>query len=382
MEDFLIDELVSSAPAIAGRQQTKAIRDLITDMDAGRIRFNLPFQRKQVWKQEQEIMWIIALFKGVMPDPISISKRGVDNRGINGGNRCRSINKFVKNQFPIELKHDNHKYCVWFSRIPDEFAAAGRRSRTIHICLSSLKREQFLAKEIHINLREGLTDSQELNWYREMNKNNVRHSEGQLLLTQLCVGEEFFATSLLDLFPVLKPRIQMSREDDIENNLYDFFAEKFELELNSNDPHDINEDIPVAIARIHNLLINGSPYHYGFKGKEITEEQLEINAQTFRDIFEGWTPSADLKLELSEAASSKKKCLPNAYSPSYLLGPIAWSIGANKPNVVDTWKKFLQRCEKGTIERVYVSDNNSSHVPDSSATKYSNAWDAVVREVS
>lgn len=55
---------------------------------------------------------------------------------------------------------------------------------------------------------------------------------------------------------------------------------------------------------------------------------------------------------------------------------------ANKPNVVDTWKKFLQRCEKGTIERVYVNDNNSSHVPDSSATKYSNAWDAVVREVS
>ena len=73
--DIILAHNISGSPTTAGMQLTVYIRHLIRDMADRSIRFNLPFQRKQVWKLSQEQQWIIALIRNTLPDPISVSLR-------------------------------------------------------------------------------------------------------------------------------------------------------------------------------------------------------------------------------------------------------------------------------------------------------------------
>jgi len=379
--ELFMAELTRGSPVGAGRNVPMSIRTVVDDFTIGRLRFNLPFQRKGVWKISQKEAWISALFRNVMPDPIAVSKRdtdfGTDKRGINGGNRIRAIASFMNNEFSISLTIQERKYNMWWLRVPEVVTP---RNARFHFAMPAAFRERFLEKELHFHIREGLTDEQEKSWYREMNKNMVAHSKGHLLIVHLCDPANVFAAALLRMFPILKARIMDAVAPEDAVSLYEFIVDTFDLgedqELKPNDDADTNEDVPLALARIFNMLVNGSPYNDEFKG-DFDGAKLAENEQKMRDILGAFRPSPEMKLEMSAPSSSKKKRLPNAYAPAYLLGPIAWSIGTDKPDVVNTWRRFLANVSEGVIRETYARANNDVHKDDANSTKYSFAWEAV-----
>jgi len=372
--DIILAHNISGSPTTAGTQLTVYIRHLIRDMTDRSIRFNLPFQRKQVWKLSQEQQWIMALIRNTLPDPISVSLRDSVQRGINGGNRCRSILKFTQNKFPIVAEYEGRNYSVWFSVVPE----AKARSK-LHMVMSQQARDRFLGVKIHLNQREGLTDVQEHEWYLSMNKNSVKHTEGQLLLVDMCEANSgVFVQSLLVSHPVFKARIQVESSPEDEASIGTFLSEKFDVTIDPMNDEDSNEDCLLAVARCHNMLANGHVYRNGFKG-EFDAVALAENEAMLRDILNSWTPSDEMKIELAMPSATKKKHLPNAYAPSYLLGVICWSIANRKPAVVDTWKAFLARVVPGMIEATYGKANSEAHQPDTNEVKYSTSWDAVCR---
>lgn len=378
---LIMAELIHGAPEAAGRVVTMPIRAIMDDFRAGRLRFDLRFQRKGVWKHVQKEAWIAALLRNVMPDPIAVSKRGGDRRGINGGNRIRAIAAFMNNDFSIQVVVQNRKYSMWWDRVPDSVAP---RNARYNFVMPAGFRESFLDKDLFTNLREGLTDRQEKDWYRDMNKNMVAHSKGHLLIVQLCDEESVFAASLLRSFPILKARVGEPAEPEDEHSLYEFIANTFglgdEQELTPNDDGDTNEDVPLALAHIFNMLATGSPYKDEFKG-DFHPARLADNEAKMRDILDAFHPSPEMKVEMSAPSSSKKKRLPNAYAPAYLLGPIAWSIGTDKPDVVNTWRRFLANISPGVIRDTYAESNNEDHKDDANSSKYSFAWEAVQARV-
>jgi hypothetical protein len=369
--------LMDGAPTTAGRVTTESIRSLMLEYQERGLRFDLRFQRKGVWKLVQKQAWIVALFRNVMTDPIAVSEHALEKRGINGGNRIRAIASFMNNEFSIQMKLQNRNYNMWWQRIPDSVAA---RSARFNLVMPADFQRVFLRKELNIHIREGLTERQEKDWYREMNKNMVSHKPGHLLIVQLCDEENVFAAALLRSFPILKARVDEPAAPEDDLSLYEFIAEKFALgdeqELKPNDDADTNEDVPLALARIFNMLATGSAYNHEFKG-DFDGAQLARNDAKMREILDGFNPSPDMKLEMSAASSSHKKRLPNAYAPAYLLGPIAWSIGNDKPDVVNTWRRFLANITPGVIHDTYARSNNQVHGGDEAAKKYSFAWDAV-----
>ena len=369
--------LTEGAPMAAGRVTTESIRSLMLQYQELELRFDLRFQRKGVWKIAQKQAWIAALFRNVMTDPIAISEHGLEKRGINGGNRIRAIAAFMNNEFSIQLKLQCRTYNMWWQRVPDSVAP---RNARLNLVMPVDFQRVFLRKELNIHIRAGLTERQEKDWYREMNKNMVSHKEGHLLIVQLCDEENVFAAALLRSFPILKARVGEPAAAEDEGSLYEFIAETFALgdeqELKPNDDADTNEDVPLALARIFNMLANGSTYHHEFKG-DFDEATFAENEAKMRNIFGAFHPSPDMKLEMSAASSTQKKRLPKAYAPAYLLGPIAWSIGTGKPDVVNTWRRFLANISPGVIHETYAESNNKVHGGDEATKKYMLAWEAV-----
>ena len=372
-----MDTLMLGAPVLPGRVKSESIRSIMLNYQARRLRFNLNFQRKGVWKIAQKQAWISALFRNVMPDPIAVSKRGADNRGINGGNRIRAIYSFMNNEFSIQIEIQGRKYYIWWDSVP---AFVAPRNARFNLAMPEEFRESFLDKDLYMHVREGLTDQQEKDWYRDMNKNTVQHSKGHLLVVHLCDEANAFAAALLRSFPILKARVGEPVAPEDEHSLYEFIAGTFglgdEQELKPNDDADTNEDVPLALARIFNMLANGSPYKDEFKG-EFDGDKIAENEGKMRAIITGFVPSPEMKIEMSAPSSSKKKRLPNAYAPGYLLGPIAWSIGTDKPDVVNTWRRFLANISPGVIDATYADSNSEEHKDDANSSKYSSAWEAV-----
>ena len=374
-------ELMTGSPRDEGESLPTEIGNVMEQYRNRRLRFDLPFQRKGVWKLVQKEAWIKALICNVMPDPIAVSKRGADRRGINGGNRIRAIAAFMNNEFSITLTFQARKYNMWWLRVPETVPL---RNARFNLAMTEEMRTSFIEKKLYIHVRKDLTDEQEKSWYREMNKNMVAHSKGHLLIVHLCDTDNVFAAALLRMFPILKARIGEAAAPDDEHSLYEFVANTFglgdEQELTPNDDADTNEDVPLALARIFNMLATGSPYKDEFKG-DFDAARLADNETKMRDILGGFSPSLEMKVEMSAPSSSKKKRLPNAYAPGYLLGPIAWSIGNDKPDVVNTWRRFLANISPGVIHDTYAESNNEDHKDDANSSKYSFAWEAVQARV-
>jgi hypothetical protein len=376
MADTTLAELLDSASNAISTTETVSVRQFIEDYRARRFNFALPFQRKPQWKQSEKSAWIRAILKGILTDPLSISRRGREKRGINGGNRARATVDYKANRFPMDLTAGGQTYHYWFDEVPPEFRE-GRQSR-FHHTLSETAQERFLDANLSFNVRTNLTDAEEVEWYVNMNKNQKAHTKGQLLVSQLCQDvDNPFVVGTLDLFPVLKSRIQMRIAPNDEYSLGSYLSDVFNVDPNPMDERDEREDFAMALANFTNLLANGSPYNAAFSGV-CDMNVLQRNVATLREVFDGLEFSDAMNAEFSEPSSSKKQFISRIWSPSYLLGPICWSIGNQKENVVHVWRSFLQRCAPNTIAATYLNATDALHLDDTSVRKYKTAWENVL----
>ena len=375
--DIILMELKASASKAGIGTESPSIRQFIVDYRAGRYNFNLPFQRKPQWKQSEKSAWIRAILRGILVDPLSISKRGREKRGINGGNRARATVDYEANRFPMDIVSNGKTYHYWFSEVPVEFRE-GRNSR-LHRTLTMEARNDFLDTILTFNVRTNMTDQEEVEWYENMNKNQKSHTKGQLLVSQLCSDvDNPFVIATLNTFPVLKTRIQMPSSTNDANSVGTYLAEKFDVDPSPMDERDKSEDCAMVLSNLTNLLANGSPYNKGFSGV-CNLDVLNRNVNTLREIFDGITFSDVMLAEFLEPSSSKKQFLPRIWSPAYLLGPICWSIGTQKDGVVNIWRSFIQRCLPNTIASTYLNETDGYHLGDDASRKYKVAWENVVR---
>lgn len=377
--DPLSEELLEGNTLAVWNSGTSSVRQFVDDYISGRYNFRLPFQRKPQWKQSEKSEWIRALLKGTRLDPMSISIRGPSKRGINGGNRARATVDYTLNRFPLDIVVGRDTYHYWFSEVPAEYS--GGRSARFHRVLTPVQRNEcFYDREIQFNIGRGLTDQEEVEWYNSMNRNQKSHTKGQLLISKLCKDiDDPFVTVTLDLFPVLKTRIQAPLVPADEDALGTRLADIFNSEPNPMDERDMREDFALAFATYSNLLANGRPYNDEFMG-ECDPTVVRQNADVLLQIFEDAAISEGMYGEFHSPSSSKKQFIPRIWAPSYLLGPICWSIGKQKENVVHVWRSFLERCVPNTIASTYSDDNDAAHLDDTSVRKYENAWNRVLAQ--
>lgn len=377
MEDTLLNEFLATSSNATSSTETPSVRQFIDDFRTRRFNFNLPFQRKPQWKHSEKSAWVKALLKGILVDPLSISKRGRERRGINGGNRARATVDYSLNHFSMDIEGEGHIHHYWFSEIPPEFRE-GRQARFHHV-LSETARDRFLDTRLTLNVRTNLTDQEEVEWYENMNKNQKAHTKGQLLVSQLCRDiNEPFVVATLDLFPELKTRIQMRLTPDDEHTFSTILTNLFDVDLNPMDERDEREDIAMTCANLTNLLANGTPYNAGYNGT-CDHSVVARNVATLLQIFVGLTFSDAMLAEFREGSSVKKQFLPRIWSSAYLLGPICWSIGTQQENVVHVWRSFLERCVPNTIAATYLNETNDLHLGDEAVRKYKIAWENVLR---
>jgi hypothetical protein len=376
VDTILLDILRTNSMATSSRT-TVSIRQFVTDFLANRYKFNLPFQRKPQWKQIEKSEWIRALLKGTLMDPLSISLRGRDKRGINGGNRARATVDYTLNRFPMVIPCNGNNYHYWFSEIPAQHRA-GKTAKYHRLLPVDVREGKFLDRDLDLNIRQNLTDDEEVEWYENMNRNQKSHTKGQLLVSKLCKDiDDPFVVSILELFPVLKTRIQIPLSEVDDNALGAHLAELFSSDPNPMDERDIREDHALIFATYVNLLANGKPYNDGFVG-ECDPTVVHRNANTLLEIFDGIPISEGMYGEFHTPSSSKKQFIPKIWAPSYLLGPICWSIGKQKENAVEVWRSFLSRCLPNTIASTYLDETDAAHQGDAAVGKYETAWNNVL----
>lgn len=371
--------------------RTREIGDIVQHLRSGRIDTSTRFGRKPQWKDDQKKKFIETLLEGNIPvDAVSISQVSGIDRCINGNNRMRALLDFAENRYGIDiLDEEGHKHVYYYSVIPEFERANPKRNRTAHI-LPDLIREAFDRYPLHMNVRNNLTESQEVDWYRKMNKNMAPHSPGQILVTILCNPDEdneTFVTSMLTKFPQVKVRVNEPITDEDAEQPGGILADLFGVDIDILDTEnkDKKEYTIMSIACIHNLMVNGKPYHNGFQGT-FDEATVEANYEKLMEIFEDLTFSEETKEYFREGVSSGKKFLPTVWSPSFMLGPIAWSIATNKPDAVRVWGQFLTDVTQQKFEDTYimgVTDDDKNEftkrrkMADSSPRKYEIAWERV-----
>jgi hypothetical protein len=253
-------------------------------------------------------------------------------------------------------------------------------SRTRPRVLSPEQRNAFDEYPIMFNCRPDLTESQEIAWYRALNTSLHAHSSGHLLVADVCdppiPADRAFADALITHFPDVKNRICEDGIPEDANSLGALLAEVSRCEANFLNDEDKREDVLKSHAVFLNLLVNGSPYSDGWKG-DFNTEGLAENVSAMRRIFTTSIFSDDLRAEWATAVKNKP-CLQNFYLPSYLLGPMAWSIATHAPNAEETWVRFLSTARPGTIASVY--GDRLAEIKfggDGHANKYKFAWECV-----
>lgn len=379
---------VPTAPMI------REMRVIIQDLREGRINTNTRFGRKPQWKIDQSKKFIETLLEGSIPvDAISISSVGGIDRCINGNNRMRAILSFANNEFGVEAKeseHDERPYTYYYSAVPEFEATNSRRSRFCKVLPTTVK-NVFDRYPMHMNIRNGLTEQEETTWYTTMNKNMKRHTPGQILVTTMCVPDEKsapFVDSLIVMFPQVKPRISLPVDENDADSVGVRLAEVFDIDIDIIDQHgnDKNEATLLSIACIHNLVVNGHPFDERFKG-DFDHDRMISNYHKLFQVFNGIELSYDVLSYFKESASSLKKFLPKIWSPSFLLGPIAWSIATEKDNAVQIWRTFLENSTENLFEVTYITGEGDDRdaltkrrkMTDSSVQKYSIAWERVLQ---
>lgn len=354
--------------------EMRRMEQVIRDLDTGRLDTNTRYGRKQMWKPKESERYIHVILEGrTLTDPISIGQhtQGARTRepAINGNNRLRSIRKFVRNEFGVKtMEADGRTSTYYYSEIPD-----GVRGRNCRV-LPDEVRNAFHNYPVLFNIRPNLTEQEEIAWYRELNTSLHAHTAGHLLVADICEQGEF-ANALLRHFPAVKERISEAESAGDAYSLGSFLIELSGSEPDFQDDNDKRENVLLSHAVVTNLLVNGTPYSGGWKGV-FSEQTLAENVATMRRIFE----ESDVSGELQEEWAGPTKGKPYMqlfYSPSYLLGPIAWSIGTRKENAREVWTQFLRTLRPGDIAELYGNDLAELKYDDSNAQKYRFAWDRV-----
>lgn len=352
----------------------RRMEQVIQDLD-GRLDTTTRYGRKQMWKPEESERYICVILEGrTLTDPISIGRHFQGGRtrepAINGNNRLRSIRKFVRNEIGVKALDAEGRVCTWYySEIPD-----GVRGRNCRVLTPEVQ-NAFHNYPVYFNVRPGLTEQEEIAWYRELNTSLHAHSTGHLLVADICEQGEF-ASALLRHFPAVKERISEAESPEDAYSLGTFLIGLSDCEPDFQHEKDTRENVLLSHAVLTNLLVNGSTYsREGWKGA-FSEQTLAENVATMRSIFEDSNVSEELQEEWASPTKSKPY-MQLFYSPSYLLGPIAWSIGTRKENAREVWTQFLRTLRPGDIAHIYGDRLAEEKYDDYNAQKYKFAWDRV-----
>ena len=362
----------------------RQLRHVVVDILAERINTNTRYGRKQQWKVDQSKVYIKALLDAEHHvDPISLSVHGAGNtrreNAVNGNNRLRSIVAFVNNQWGVEaIGTDGRVYTWYYSVIPQaELDRPSRRARCK--VLSEAARGNFDDFPLLLNVRFGLTETEEIAWYVALNRNVRAHTEGHLLVASICDTASPFAHHMLETFPAMKNRVAEAPSDADVNSLGVAISEATGVEFDPMHHDDIREITLLAQAVVFNLLVNGSAYDDGFKGP-LLPEKLSTAVNKMKEVFTRANLSDSLKAEMASPVHTKPY-MKTLCLPGYLLGPIAWSMATGKPLAVEVWTRFLDTASAGTIDAVYMREVSTMNLHDKQVKKYSTAWDRVVAHV-
>jgi hypothetical protein len=359
-----------------------AIRTVIQDMESGRIDTSLRFGRKNQWKTEQRQRYILRLLEGRFhPDPVAISRKIIGgrrvDRAINGNNRFRCVRDFRANRFGVPVKDDGGRtHTIYYSEIPAEELERSGRSAFVHV-LPPVHRDAFDDYPLLFNVREGLTEQDEISWYQELNTNMVAHSPGHILVARLCAEtENSIISRMLATFPVIKTRIGEPAGPNDEESLGAYLIERSGAVFNIMDERDKRENLLLSHTILFNLLANGNTFDEKFRGQEPDEETLERTCTAMRRILDTAVLSDDL-IDEWRGAARMKPYQPLFWYPPYLLGPMAWSLATQQPGASDKWIRFLSRCVGGTIDAAYMNEMREKKYDDLKVGKYSEAYEAM-----
>lgn len=376
MTDPIIDDILAQGANSTFQQHTTTARHFITDFNAARYNFRTRYQRKPIWKQQQKSEWVKTLLKHTPVDPLSISLRGREKRGVNGGNRARATVDYVANRFPMDVTVGKVTYHYWFNQVPN--TEVTHRNARLHRVLPLGAQERYLEAPINLNIRSGLTDAEEIEWYINMNKNQKAHSKGTLLNAYICqYPDDPWVIALLDVFSHVKDRFQIPTNELDENSLGSQLENISGCSVDTTDERDEKEDNVLTAANLLNLLANGQTYKDGFRG-QINRDVLEQNINLVLEIIGDYEPSAQMIDEFTSSSTSKKPFQPKFWSCAYLLGPMFWSVAHKKENVVAIWRDFLRVCNVNMINTIYLQEVNDRHDGDDVVAKYELAWNRLV----
>lgn len=376
---LIVASILAGTSAALSSMETVLVRHFVADFKAGRYNFKLPFQRKPQWKDDAKSCWIVALLKRHLVDPLSISKPETGpRRGINGGNRARATVEYIENKFPVVEKYGARNHYIWFDTVPE-----AHRGNKFHHVLPEQARERLLDTPIHLNIRHNLSLNEEVEWYHNMNKNQVPHTPGHILNGIIC-GEmnNPFVVGMLQLFPSIKNKYDIPADANDVLSLGTMLEDVSGVDIDVMDARDKRDDCIVSIATLTNLLACGDTYDKGGFGGVCDIDVLNENAKQVFDIFKEYSPSNQLLGEFKSDVKNKPY-QKRFWSAMYLLGGIFYSIAKKKQNVVETWKRFLAICDTGTIDDVYFNDLVALNIGgESNAARYAKIWEKVDAYVS
>jgi hypothetical protein len=362
----------------------RQLRHVCADILSGRINIRTRYGRKHQWKIDQAVLYIKALLDADHHvDPISLSVHGAgDTRrenAVNGNNRLRSIVAFKDNKWGVDaVDADGRTYTYYYSAIPQaELDRPSRRAKCK--VLTAAVRGNFDDFPILLNVRFGLTEAQEIEWYKALNRNVKAHTAGHLLVANICDPMSPFATSMLATFPAMKVRVDEPPLEADENSLGVAISEATGVEFDPMHHEDKKESTLLAHAVIFNLLVNGKAYDDDFKGP-LLHDKLARSIADMREVFAQTGLSDSLKAEMG-APVHTKPYMKTLCLPGYLLGPMAWSIATEKPLAAEVWTRFLGACVAGTIEETYGREIAAMKYDDQNIRKYSVAWERVQAHV-
>jgi hypothetical protein len=362
----------------------RQLRHVVADVLSGRINTKTRYGRKQQWKIDQSILYIKTLLDGDFHvDPISLSEQGSGalkrENAVNGNNRLRSIVWFTENKWGVDAEDvDNKTYTWYYSAVPQaELDRPSRRSKCK--ILSDAVRRNFDDFPLLLNVRFGLTEAQEIDWYKALNRNVRAHTAGHLLVANICDPASAFATNMLATFPAMKARVDEPPSDIDVESLGVTIADATGVEFDPMHHDDVKESTLLGQAVVFNLLVNGKPYDDGFKGALLPENLARATAE-MKYVMTNSVLSDSLKVEMAQPVHTKP-FMKTLCQAGYLLGPIAWSLATEKPLAAEVWTRFLSSCSAGTIEDTYGREIASLKYDDQNTRKYSIAWDRVLARV-
>lgn len=357
--------------------QPREIRQVCRDVESGRIDTTMRYGRKQVWNNKESSLYIMTLLEGKQTDPISVSRHTREDgstveHNVNGNNRCRSIMKFKNNEIGVMARDAEHNECTYYyDTIPVALTTSPKKREKFKV-LDPYSKNKFLEYPLLFNIREELSEAEEIEWYRALNRSLKPHTAGHMLVATICDPDDDFASDFLSTFPSMKSRVNEPLTDADLDSLGYFLSETTGVEVDPMNNVDTRENVLLKHAVIFNILMNGKPFYHEFKGTR-SPSNLYESVESVKRIFRNASISNELKGEMATPTKSKAY-LPRLYDPVYLLGPMAFSLATKQPDAEAIWIRFLRNYQVGMIDRVYVTEVAKLKHGDEAAKKYKMAW--------